>query len=466
VTDVTELVAAATRTAVRPHRVTVVGCGYLGAVHAAAMAVVGHDVIGFDVDAERVTALEAGAPPFFEPGLSELLAAALATGRLRFATSPVDAAAHGEVHFLCVGTPQRSGSNAADTSYVEAAVDTLAPLLSRPCLVVGKSTVPVGTAELVRDRLVALAPAGADVHLAWSPEFTREGFAVQDALAPDRIVVGVDRQSDADDLAELMAPVLAGGMPYVVVDLATAQLVKNAANAFLATKISFINAMAELCEATGADVVALADAIGHDARIGRRFLQAGLGFGGGCLPKDLRGFMARAEELGVEQALAFLSEVDAINLRRRRRAIEVTTELLGGVVDGTRIAVLGAAFKPDSDDIRDSPALDVAATLHELGAEVRVHDPKALDNARLTRPGPSYVDDIADACRDADAVLHLTEWKAYRELDPVALGSIVAQRRLLDGRNMLDAAAYVSAGWDVRALGRPMVGRSPAPSAT
>jgi len=441
----------------RPSRITVVGCGYLGAVHAAAMAVIGHDVVGFDVDEPKVAALARGEATFYEPGLDTLLADALASGRLRFSTSYAEAAEHGDIHFLCVGTPQLADSNAADTSYVEAAVEGLGPLLTRSCLVVGKSTVPVGTAERVRDRLVELAPAGDSVRLAWSPEFTREGFAVKDALEPDRIVVGVDRPSDADELAAAFAPILEHGMPYVVVDLATAQLVKNAANAFLATKISFINAMAELCEATGADVVQLADALGHDARIGRRFLQAGLGFGGGCLPKDLRGFMARAEELGVDQALAFLRDVDDINLRRRRRAVEVTTDLLGGDVTGARIAVLGAAFKPDSDDIRDSPALDVAHTLHEMGAVVRVHDPKALDNARRSRPGPAYVDSAVEACRDADAVLHLTEWAEYRTLDPVELGEIVAHRRLLDGRNVLDSGAYVRAGWDVRALGRPHV---------
>jgi UDPglucose 6-dehydrogenase len=439
--------------------VTVIGCGYLGAVHAAAMAMIGHDVVGFDVDEPKVALLAQGRTPFYEPGLDDLLEQALATGRLRFTTSYAETAAHGEVHFLCVGTPQRAESNAADLTYVNAAIDTLAPLLTEPCLVVGKSTVPVGTAEQLRDRLRASSPAGDGARLAWNPEFLREGFAVKDTLEPDRLVVGVDDPADADELASVYAPILAHGMPWVVVDLATAQLVKNAANAFLATKISFINAMAELCEATGADVVALADAIGHDARIGRRFLQAGVGFGGGCLPKDLRGFMARADELGVDQALAFLRDVDDINLRRRRKAVEETTDLLGGDVVGARVAVLGAAFKPDSDDIRDSPALDVATTLHEMGADVRVHDPKALVNARRTRPGPTYVDDVLEALTDADVVLHLTEWKAYRELDPAALGSVVAHRRILDGRNALDASAYVAAGWDVRALGRPNIAR-------
>lgn len=442
-----------------PRRVTVVGCGYLGAVHAAAMAEIGHDVVGFDVDAAKVALLNTGRTPFYEPGLDDLLERTLATGRLRFTTSYQDAADNGDVIFLCVGTPQRKDSNAADLVHVRSAVETLAPLLTRPALVLGKSTVPVGTAEWVRDTLRELAPAGDAVRLAWNPEFLREGFAVKDTLSPDRLVVGVDDPADAAELATVYGPILAQGMPWVVVDLATAQLVKNAANAFLATKISFINAMAELCEATGGDVVLLADAIGHDARIGRRFLQAGVGFGGGCLPKDLRGFMARAEELGVDQALAFLSEVDSINLRRRRRAVDVTTELLDGDVAGKRIAVLGAAFKPDSDDIRDSPALDIAGTLHEMGADVRVHDPKALDNARRTRPGPTYCDDLREALAGADVVLHLTEWREYRELDPIEIGGLVAGRKLLEGRNALDVDRWVAAGWDVKALGRPRVGR-------
>ena len=444
-----------------PRKVTVIGCGYLGAVHAAAMADIGHEVLGFDVDADKVALLNTGHTPFYEPGLDELLERALATGRLRFTTSYEETAAFGEVHFLCVGTPQQKGSHAADLVYVRSAIQTLAAHLSKSCLVVGKSTVPVGTAEWVRDELHRLAPAGDEVRLAWNPEFLREGFAVQDTLSPDRLVVGVETERDEAELADLYAPIRAQGMPWVVVDLATAQLVKNAANAFLATKISFINAMAELCEATGADVVALADAIGHDARIGRRFLQAGVGFGGGCLPKDLRGFMARADELGVDQALAFLRDVDDINMRRRRRAVDVAIELLGGSINGATITVLGAAFKPDSDDIRDSPALDVASSLHDIGAMVRVTDPKALDNARRTRPGLTYVEDVREAVAGADVLLHLTEWREYRDLDPVEIGELVARRNILDGRNALDAQLWQQAGWEVRALGRPSLGQGP-----
>jgi UDPglucose 6-dehydrogenase len=438
--------------------VTVVGCGYLGAVHAAAMAAIGHDVVGLDTDAAKIALLAEGRTPFFEPGLDDLLAQSLATGRLRFTTSYEEAAEHGDVHFLCVGTPQQAGSNAADLTAVLGAMDRLAPLLARPCLVVGKSTVPVGTAERLRDDLARTAPAGAEVHLVWNPEFLREGFAVRDTLEPDRLVVGADDPAHAAELAAVYAPILERGTPWLVVDLATAQLVKSAANAFLATKISFINAMAELCEATGADVVALADAIGHDARIGRRFLGAGLGFGGGCLPKDLRGFMARAEELAVPEALAFLSDVDDINLRRRRRAVEVAVELLDDDPAGKRVAVLGAAFKPDSDDIRDSPALDVADALHDLGAVVVVHDPQAVPNARRARPELTYVEDPLEALRGAHVVLHLTEWSDYRALDPAALVDLVAVPRALDARNALDAARWLAAGWDLRALGRPRLG--------
>jgi UDPglucose 6-dehydrogenase len=440
-------------------RLSVIGCGYLGAVHAAAMTELGADVVGVDVDAAKVAMLNDGRAPFYEPGLGDLLTKALGSGRLRFTTSVADAA-DADVHFLCVGTPQQAESNAADLTYVDAAIDALAPHLARGALVAGKSTVPVGTAERLAERLRELAPGGDAVRLAWNPEFLREGFAVQDTLAPDRIVVGVSRQEDAELLRAVYEPVLAAGMPWIVTDLATAQLVKVAANAFLATKISFINAMAELCEVTSGDVVALADAIGHDQRIGRRFLQAGLGFGGGCLPKDIRGFMARAEELGVEEALGFLREIDAINLRRRWHVVEQTRALVGGSLDGRVVAVLGAAFKPDSDDVRDSPALGVARALADEGATVRVTDPKALANARRTAPDLTYVDDPIEACRDADVVLHLTEWRNYRELDPAVPAAVVAQARLLDARNALDLPRWQAAGWQVHALGRPRVGDS------
>jgi len=439
--------------------ISVIGSGYLGVVHAACLAKLGHTVIAVDSDAAKVESLSRGVAPLFEPGLDELLAKVLPTGRLRF-TTDYDQVGEADVHFICVGTPQRKGENAADTSYVFAAAQSLAPHLSGDALVVGKSTVPVGTAARLLDRLQAGAPKGVRVRLAWNPEFLREGYAIQDTVAPNRFVYGVDgpsAEADAALLDQVYAGSLASGTPRLVTDFATAELVKVAANAFLATKISFINAMAEVCEAAGADVVQLADAIGHDPRIGRKFLNAGVGFGGGCLPKDIRAFMARASELGADEALSFLHEIDAINVRRRSRMVDLAREQCGGTLVGKRVAVLGAAFKPDSDDIRDSPALDVAEAARQAGAVVTVHDPKAVEAARCSRPDLKYADTVDEACIDADVVLHLTEWKQFRLIDPAKLAAIVAHPTIIDGRNTLDPARWRSAGWVYRALGRPTV---------
>lgn len=438
-----------------PLRLTVLGTGYLGATHAACMADLGFEVLGLDVDPAKVESLAEGRAPFYEPGLDEVLKRNVDAGRLRFTTSAEEVAAFGDVHFLCVGTPQQPNSNAADLRYVDAVVDALAPHLVRPCLVVGKSTVPVGTAERVADRVRALAPAGEAAEVAWNPEFLREGFAVQDTLHPDRLVIGVRSELAEKLLREVYAPLLDEGIPLVVTDFATSQLVKVAANSFLATKISFINAMAELCEAAGADVVQLADALSYDERIGGKFLRAGLGFGGGCLPKDIRAFMARAGELGVDEALTFLREVDEINLRRRSHVVNMAHAVVGGSVRGRRVAVLGAAFKPNSDDVRDSPALHVAAQLHVEGADVVVNDPKANANAARLFPSLSYADTAEDALRDAELVMVLTEWPQYRSLDPEAVGELVAQRAIIDGRLCLDPQRWRAAGWSYRAPGRP-----------
>ncbi|KAB1656887.1 UDP-glucose/GDP-mannose dehydrogenase family protein [Pseudoclavibacter chungangensis] len=441
-------------------RISVIGCGYLGAVHAAGMASLGHDVVGIDVDAAKVERLKAGHAPFYEPGFEDLLREQLASGRLRFSTDP--SAAHGAlVHFVAVGTPQRDESGAADLTAVRAAVAALAPRLRPGDLVVGKSTVPVGTARELLDRLRVVAPGAS---LAWNPEFLREGFAVGDTLTPDRLVLGVRGgtpeetaigQRDAALLDEVYATILATGTPRLVMDLETAELVKTAANAFLATKISFINAMSELCEATGADVTRLADAIGHDARIGRRFLGAGLGFGGGCLPKDIRAFRARAEDLGVGEALGFLGEVDAINLRRRTHVVDLAEQLTGGLV-GRRVAVLGLAFKPSSDDVRDSPALAVVAELTARGAIVRGYDPEAGANALRVLPELDLAATAFDAARDAEVVIVATEWAEFRDLDPAASGlrELVANPSVIDARNCLDRDAWTAAGWNVVALGR------------
>ena len=434
-------------------KISVVGCGYLGAVHAACMAELGHDVLGIDVDETKVAALSAGRTPFYEPGFEELLTRALGTGRLRFTTTPGGDLAGVDLHFIAVGTPQ-SDTGAADLSYVDAAVTTLLVGAAPGSVVVGKSTVPVGTAVHLADRL-----AERDIALVWNPEFLREGFAVADTLHPDRIVYGLPADPVRAELGrarldEVYARLLADGIPQIVTDYATAELVKVAANSFLATKISFINAMAELCEATGGDVTALADALGHDDRIGRRFLGAGVGFGGGCLPKDIRAFVARAKELGVHDAVSFLREVDAINQRRRDRVVDLVLRSLGDQLPGSRITVLGAAFKPNSDDIRDSPALDIAHRLHMLGAHVSITDPKALDAAARRHPDLVAEPDTHQALRDADLVLLLTEWKEYVQLDPAKVANLVRRPAIIDGRNALDPARWRASGWTYHGLGR------------
>ncbi|MEU2073756.1 UDP-glucose/GDP-mannose dehydrogenase family protein [Streptomyces sp. NPDC013489] len=436
-------------------KITVIGTGYLGATHAAAMAELGFEVLGLDVVPEKIELLSSGRVPMYEPGLEELLAKHVAgiegsSGRLRFTTSWEEVGAFGDVHFVCVNTPQKHGEYACDMSYVDAAFASLAAVVREGALVVGKSTVPVGSAE----RLAGVLPEG--VELAWNPEFLREGFAVQDTLHPDRIVVGVQGERAEKLLREVYAGPVGDGSPFVVTDFPTAELVKTSANSFLATKISFINAMAEVCEAAGGDVAKLAEAIGHDDRIGAKFLRAGIGFGGGCLPKDIRAFMARAGELGADQALTFLREIDSINMRRRGQMVEMAREALGGSTFlGRRVAVLGATFKPDSDDVRDSPALNVAGQIHLQGGQVTVYDPKGMDNARRLFPTLGYAGSALEAVRGADVVLHLTEWREFRELDPAALAEVAASRVILDGRNALDSARWRSAGWTYRAMGRP-----------
>jgi len=435
-------------------RISVIGTGYLGVTHAACMASLGHDVVALDVDENKVASLAAGTVPFHEPGLPELLQKSLAAGKIHFTTNWADVASQADVHFLCVGTPQSPESPAADLSQIQSAVRSLAPLLTKPCLVVGKSTVPVGTAKWISEYLVANSPAGQDVHLVWNPEFLREGFAVEDTLHPDRIVLGIKHEADVALLTDIYASALVGNTPLVVTDYATAELVKVAANAFLATKISFINAFAYLADEVGADVGTLADAIGHDTRIGRRFLNAGIGFGGGCLPKDIRALRARADELGLSEHFEFLKNVDDVNKSRRNYVVELATRNLGSI-SGKTIAILGAAFKPDSDDIRDSPALDIALMLSSGGANVRLHDPVALPQVRARNLPIIAIDDVEDVFDGADLVLHLTEWKAYRELDPQVISDKVNQKRIIDGRNCLDLGLWKNAGWQITYLGKP-----------
>ena len=438
-----------------PLRLSVIGTGYLGATHAACMAELGYEVVGLDVDPAKVDLLRSGRVPFYEPGLDEVLARNIEAGRLRFTTSFAEVGEFADVHFVCVGTPQAAGAQRADTSQVFGSVESLLPHLRPGALVVGKSTVPVGTAHQLAERIAESGPEGAE--LAWNPEFLREGFAVEDTLHPDRLVIGVRSQRAEDLLREVYAPVTAQGTPLLVMDFATAELVKVAANSFLATQISFINAMAEVCEAAGADVAQLAAAIGLDPRIGSRFLAAGLGFGGGCLPKDIRAFTARAGELGAEDAVAFLREADQINLRRRSTTVDLAREVLGGELRGHRVTVLGASFKPDSDDVRDSPSLDVAVAMQAAGADVVVHDPKGLRNAEKVYPNLGYEPDLDAALRGTELVVLGTEWREYRVLDPDRAAGLAGARNVIDARNALDPAAWRAAGWTYRALGRPRI---------
>ena len=441
-------------------RMTVIGTGYLGATHAACMAELGHEVLGVDVDEQKIAALKSGKVPFFEPGLPEVLERNIEAGRLDFSTDYEEAAEFGNLHFLGVGTPQRRGSYAADMTYVKAVITDLVPKLKGDHIIFGKSTVPVGTAAELQELANELAPEGTTVEIAWNPEFLREGYAVKDTITPDRIVLGIgdtNNESRAEEVArEVYAKPLSQDTPFILTDWQTAELVKVSANAFLATKISFINAVSEICEIAGADVTALADAIGLDERIGRKFLGAGLGFGGGCLPKDIRAFMARAGELGADQALTFLREVDAINMRRRDRVVDLAKEAFNGSLLGHRVTVLGCAFKPNSDDVRDSPALAVAGSLSLAGAAVTVYDPEGMDNAKKVFPTLDYAANTDDALREAELVILATEWKQFKELDPQQAGLLVDNKHIIDGRNVLPVADWQQAGWKVEALGRTL----------
>jgi UDPglucose 6-dehydrogenase len=434
-------------------KLSVIGTGYLGATHAACMASLGFEVIGFDTESSKIESLVKGKVPFYEPGLEELLAQQITSGRLKF-TKEINDLSDCDVHFICVGTPQVQGGIAADLTYVNSALESVAAIAKKGSLVVGKSTVPVGTAQRLRNRLLEI---NSEVDLAWNPEFLREGFAVEDTLKPNRLVVGVTNDRAEQILKEVYASNLKDNTPWVRADLPTSELVKVAANSFLATKISFINAMAEICEAADGDVTVLAKAIGYDPRIGHRFLQAGIGFGGGCLPKDIRAFMARAEELGAKQAVKFLEEIDEINLRARQRIIELVRLDLSNDLKNKRVAILGAAFKPDSDDVRDSPALDIAAQIQEAGAVVTVHDPKAIKNAQKRFPALRFEANINQTLADSNIVLHLTEWKIYRDINPSEVKSLVKDCIIIDGRNALDRELWIKAGWKFRALGRTHV---------
>ncbi|WP_449373265.1 UDP-glucose dehydrogenase family protein [Arthrobacter psychrolactophilus] len=434
-------------------RLTVIGTGYLGATHAACMAELGFEVLGVDTNVQRIEELSRGELPFHEPELPALLRKHVASGKLRFTTSIQEAAEFGDVHFIAVGTPQRAGENAADMQYVDSAIASLAAAIRKDALIVGKSTVPVGSSRRLKSIIHDVAHHGAKIDFAWNPEFLREGFAVQDTLHPDRLVVGTDSPSADQKLRQVYAAALRRDTPYISTDFETAELVKVAANAFLATKISFINAFSEVVEVVGGDIRTLADAIGHDARIGRRFLNAGAGFGGGCLPKDIRALQARVSELGLDHTMQFLNEIDEINLRRRERVVHLVTEELGEL-PGKTVAILGSAFKPNSDDVRDSPALDIAAKLFNAGADVKMYDPKANKNAAKRFPRLNYCDTLPEVMEGADIGVLLTEWDEFKMMKPYDVEQQVKQKKIVDGRNVLNPQEWKDAGWRFTALGQ------------
>lgn len=434
-------------------KITVIGTGYLGATHAASMAELGFDVLGVDVDPAKIEKLAQGILPFHEPELPELLLKHAGTGRLRFTTSIQEAAEYGDIHFIAVGTPQKEGDNAADMRYVYDAVSSIARLAKKDCLIAGKSTVPVGTSRELIKLIEREKSPDVEIQLAWNPEFLREGFAVKDTLEPDRLIVGAQDERAVNALRLVYDDAISRATPFIASDFETAELTKVAANAFLATKISFINAFSEVTERVGGDIKVLADAIGYDARIGRRFLNAGVGFGGGCLPKDIRALQARVSELGLDRTMSFLHEIDQINLRRRERVVDLVKSVLDELTD-KKIAVLGATFKPNSDDVRDSPALDIAAQLYNAGADVSVYDPQGMPNSAKRFPRLTYAPTIEDCLESAEMVLLLTEWTEFRELNPETVSTFVSKKRILDGRNVLGETKWERAGWEFYALGR------------
>ncbi|MCJ1680479.1 UDP-glucose/GDP-mannose dehydrogenase family protein [Streptomyces sp. APSN-46.1] len=437
-------------------RISVIGCGHLGIPHAAAMAELGHEVIGVDVDQAKVDSLNSGQCPIYETGLPELLARHTASGRLRFTTDIREAAEFAEMHFIGVGTPIDADGRSYDTGQVYGAIRQLAPHLNQACTIVGKSTVTVGTTIQVTALAQRLAPAGQAVDVVWNPEFLREGHAVEDTLRPDRIIAGVTTAEGEKAIRAVYAPILDAGVPIFVTDPQTAELAKGAANSFLGLKISYINAVADMCEAAGGDVSRIVEILGIDPRIGSGGMMPGIGYGGGCLPKDVRAFTASARQLGATDAAKLLRAAEEINESRTAVAMALITRALGGrPLKAARVTVWGAAFKPGTNDVRESPALALAHALQQAGGTVTVHDPQAVATAMVRNPELDYTGDLRASLRGADLVVLATEWPEYRQASPQALVDGPANPLLVDCRTSLDAESWRAAGWTVHQLGRP-----------
>ena len=428
-------------------KLSVIGTGYVGLVTSACLADVGHDVIGADRDADRIQMLRQGRSPIFEPGLEEVLARGAASKRLRFTTDTVEAVRGSEVVFITVGTPSLESGN-ADVTAVAAVAETIAASLTDYRLIVEKSTVPVRTGERIRDQIHLLTRGTVPFDVACNPEFTREGAAVQDFMHPDRIVIGVESERAERLMRDVYRPF---DCPILVTNLATAELIKHASNAFLAMKISYINAVANVCERVGADVGLVAQGMGQDARIGRAFLNAGVGYGGSCFPKDVAAFVQIASAAGYEFGL--LKEVARINEGQRDVLLRHLTEALWVLANRT-VAVLGLAYKPDTDDMRDAPSVPIIERLCRDGAAVRVYDPVAEQNARRVLPEVIYCADPYDAARGADAVVLLTEWPEFGRLDLTRLRDVMRRPVLIDGRNVWDPEAARAAGFHYAGMGR------------
>jgi len=428
-------------------KLSIIGTGYVGLVTGTCFAEVGHHVICVDNNAEKVKMLQAGGIPIYEPGLEELVKKNVAAGRLSFTTSTAEGVQKSDVVFIAVPTPpQPDGS--VDLSYIEKVARDIAAAITSYKIVVDKSTVPVKTGEKVTETIKRYCPAKAEFDVVSNPEFLREGFAVGDLMKPDRIVIGTRTQRPVAAMKEIYTPFNA---PIIVTDINSAELIKHAANSFLALKISYINAIANVCEAAGANVQEVANGIGLDDRIGRRFLNAGLGFGGSCFPKDLSAFIKIAEQIGYDFKL--LKEVQNINANQMERFLKKITDTLW-VLKDKKIGVLGLAFKQNTDDVRSSPAIDLCQRLLNEGATLRVHDPKAMDKAKSLLPNVTYVDDMNAVEQGCDALVLATEWDEFKQLDLAKAKQSLSHPILFDGRNLFDPAEMEKLGWIYKSVGR------------